>query len=504
MVVTDEGELIAGRYRLVSQVGAGAMGVVWQAQDELLHRTVAVKQLVLRVGMGEGEASEASRRAMREGRITARLHHPNAITVYDVVEYKGAPCLVMEYLRSESLASVLERQGTLPAERVAAIGRQVAAALVAAHEAGIVHRDIKPGNVLLTEDGTVKITDFGISRAIGDGTVTATGVLAGTPAYLAPEIAQGADAAFPSDVFSLGSTLYAAVEGAPPFGLDDNAMALLYRIASYEIRPPAQAGPLAPVLTQLLAKDPAERPTMPQAREALAAVAGAQPAATAAAPSAAPATTASRAGAAAAPPADPSTQRGRGPGRGARRGLGVAAVALVLVAAGVVAALLTHRTAGQPGTAQPAPPSVSQAPPPANGPTTTTTTTPPAQATTTTVAAPPPPPPQSQSDQVRNAILSYYALMPGNLSEGWNWMTADYQTNHAGGFSGYQQFWSQIQRVSVQNVQSTSPSTVDATVDYFYQDGRVVEEQTNYGMAFEGDRWKIASSTVSSSVTRSG
>ncbi|MGH3928900.1 MAG: serine/threonine-protein kinase, partial [Pseudonocardiaceae bacterium] len=270
--MTDEGELIAGRYRLGSQVGIGAMGVVWQARDELLGRTVAVKKLLLHSGMSEIETDEANRRAMREGRIAARLLHPHAITVYDVAEHEGKPCLIMEYLHAESLSTVLAIRGPLPPEEVARIGSQIASALTAAHEAGIVHRDIKPANVLLAEDGTAKITDFGISRAVGDGTLTGTGILAGTPAYLAPEIAQGHSVGFPADVFSLGSTLYTAVEGVPPFGLDDNALALLYRIATSEITAPRKSGPLTPVLTRMLDRDVSQRPTMQQAQEALAEV----------------------------------------------------------------------------------------------------------------------------------------------------------------------------------------------------------------------------------------
>nr|CTQ93116.1 putative serine/threonine protein kinase [Kibdelosporangium sp. MJ126-NF4] len=183
---TDEDRLVAGRYRLGQRIGSGAMGVVWQAHDERLHRTVAVKQLLTQPGLTTAQAEEGRLRAMREGRIAARLQHPNAITVYDVVEDDGQPWLVMEYLPSRSLAAELDERITLPPQEAARIGTEVAAGLVAAHAAGIVHRDIKPANVLLGNDGSVKITDFGISRAVGDVTVTATGMLAGTPAYLAP------------------------------------------------------------------------------------------------------------------------------------------------------------------------------------------------------------------------------------------------------------------------------------------------------------------------------
>jgi serine/threonine protein kinase len=275
--MSDEEILVAGRYRLGARIGSGAMGVVWQAHDERLHRTVAVKQLLSQPGLSEDQAEEARQRAMREGRIAARLSHPNAITVYDVAEHDAEPWLIMEYLPSKSLATVLSERDTLAPVEAARIGSQIAAALVAAHAAGIVHRDIKPANVLLGEDGTVKITDFGISRATGDITVTATGMLAGTPAYLAPEVAKGEQPTSAADVFSLGSTLYTTVEGHSPFGLSENTLALLYAVAAGKVQPPRQAGPLTALLMQLLRADPTERPTMSAAREALAAVAAGKP-----------------------------------------------------------------------------------------------------------------------------------------------------------------------------------------------------------------------------------
>ncbi|GDY29268.1 hypothetical protein GTS_09010 [Gandjariella thermophila] len=261
---------------MVERIGSGAMGVVWRAHDERLHRTVAVKELLLSPGLSEGEADEAKQRAMREGRLAARLHHPNAIAVFDVVDEDGVPCLVMEYLPSRSLSAVMAERGPLPPREVARIGAQVAAALAAAHSAGIVHRDIKPGNVLLGEDGTVKITDFGISRASDDVTVTKTGMIAGTPAYLAPEVALGRDPGPASDVFSLGSTLYAAVEGEPPFGLSENTLGLLHSVATGQINPPRQAGPLTDVLQYLLRSDPEARPSTAETRELLQAVANGQ------------------------------------------------------------------------------------------------------------------------------------------------------------------------------------------------------------------------------------
>ncbi|MFC8531337.1 protein kinase [Nocardia sp. NPDC057227] len=270
--------LIAGRYRLSDPIGTGAMGVVWKATDVRLQRTVAVKQLRLDPGLTPSQKVEARARAMREGRIAARLHHPNAITVFDVAEEDGRPWLVMEFMDAPSLAARISGGRTLPPMEVARIGAQAAAALGAAHRAGILHRDVKPGNLLVGDDGTVKITDFGISRAVGDVTVTATGFLAGTPAYLAPEVARGEDGEPASDVFALGSTLYAAVTGSPPFGEGDNPLAVLHAVARGHVQPPQHAGALGPVLMQLLAPTPDARPTMQEAAGVLEGVAVGRPA----------------------------------------------------------------------------------------------------------------------------------------------------------------------------------------------------------------------------------
>jgi serine/threonine protein kinase len=270
-VAPDEGHLLAGRYRLARRIGSGAMGVVWQGHDELLDRPVAVKKLRLRPDLPKATTAEAVARCLREGRIAARLHHPNAITVFDVVDEDNVPNLVMEYLPSRSMASAIADDGPLAPDAAAAIGAQVATALAAAHDAGIVHRDITPGNILLGEDGSVKLTDFGISRAVDDVTATTTGRFAGTPAYLAPEVAHGTDPTPASDVFSLGATLYAAVEGTPPFGKAPNVLALLHAVAGGEINPPQRSGPLTEVLLALLSADPTARPTAAEAHDLLAA-----------------------------------------------------------------------------------------------------------------------------------------------------------------------------------------------------------------------------------------
>jgi serine/threonine protein kinase len=241
------------------------MSVVWEAQDERLHRRVAVKQLRFEPGLSEEETQTVAERAMREARINARLQHPNAVAIFDVVEHEGRPCLVMELVSARTLADALRESAshTLGPSLVARIGSQVAAALAAAHSLGIVHRDIKPSNILIGADDRARISDFGISRAVGDNTLTLTGMISGTPAYLAPEVARGSEPTTASDVFSLGATLYAALEGGPPFGGDGNAIALLYRVAEGAIPTPRRAGDLAPLLSRMLA-GPTARPAMDQ------------------------------------------------------------------------------------------------------------------------------------------------------------------------------------------------------------------------------------------------
>ncbi len=274
MQVIGPGHLVSGRYRLLAQIAGGGMGTVWRARDELLGRQVAVKQILPPSGADEKVVHQQRQRALREGRIAARLSHPHAISVYDVATDGGSPWLVMEYLPSRSLAQVLFDDGPLRPELVAQIGAQVADALAATHAAGIVHRDVKPANVLVGQggdvEGLVKITDFGISHAIGDVTLTQTGQITGTPAFLAPEVAQGTEMSEATDVFSLGATLYTCLEGEPPFGMDDNALRLLHRVAGGSVRPPSRAGILTAPLMTMLADDPAARPTMPEVRDRLA------------------------------------------------------------------------------------------------------------------------------------------------------------------------------------------------------------------------------------------
>ncbi len=261
--MSDRDDVIAGRYRLLDRVGSGGMGAVWRASDEILERDVAVKQLHVELGPAAAEKAEIRhQRAMREARIAARLHHPHAVPVFDAVEHLGQPYLVMQYLPSQSLQEVLAEHSALAPPVVAQIGADVASALAAAHRLGIIHRDVKPGNVLIAADGTSKITDFGIAHLAGDDILTSRGVITGTPAFLAPEVAKGESSSEASDVFSLGATLYRALEGHPPFPSQDNPLALLHVIASGVITPPEHSSHLTPLLLRMLAVDPPDRPSM--------------------------------------------------------------------------------------------------------------------------------------------------------------------------------------------------------------------------------------------------
>jgi eukaryotic-like serine/threonine-protein kinase len=479
--VNPDTRLIADRYRLDQRIGAGAMGVVWRAHDERLDRTVAIKELLMQPGLPEADAQTARDRAMREGRIAARLQHPHAIHVYDVAldDATGAsgqvvPWLVMEYLPARSLAAALAEQGTLAPHEAARIGQQVAAALAAAHKAGIVHRDVKPGNVLLGQDGIVKITDFGISRASWDTTVTRTGVLAGTPAYFAPEVARGEPPGPASDVFSLGSTLYAAVEGEPPFGLEDNALALLRTAAEGRIRPLQRAGPLSAVLMRLLANDPAARPSMAEAVTALGAVATRGTLPPVAPPMARPQLARPRRTRTAVPaPATPTAvdlpvgaapafTAGRSPAADRiplwRRPavlLGSAGGLLVLTVALAVASNVAVPTAGR---SQPA------------GATSTTPLATGAGALPRPMQVPPPQPAQPQPgqpqpaqsqpappEQLEQTVRTYYGLLPDDPTVAWQYLgTAE----HAQGFQNYNDFWGRINRISIRGPVAVQGNTV--------------------------------------------
>jgi serine/threonine protein kinase len=269
------GQLIAGRYRLIEEVGRGGFGAVWRARDEHLRRDVAAKLIFLPSYLTTDQRQEQSDRSMREARSAARLDHRGVVTVYEVVEQDGFPWIIMEFIRGRSLDAIVKAGGPLPPRRVAAIGLEILQALRAAHAAGVIHRDVKPSNVLVSEHRVV-LSDFGIATIEGDASITQSGLVMGAPAYTAPERARGEQAVAASDLWSLGATLYFAVAGQRPYA-GANANAVFHSILT---GPPAQtnkAGALAPVLAGLLCKDPAERFTLESASQLLAEIVDIQP-----------------------------------------------------------------------------------------------------------------------------------------------------------------------------------------------------------------------------------
>ncbi|GGX26610.1 protein kinase [Streptomyces malachitofuscus] len=260
--------VIAGRYRLLSPLGEGGMGTVWRARDELLHREVAVKEVRAPAGLPASDVERLYARLEREAWAAARIADRTVVTVYDVATEDGRPWIVMELVRGLSLAEVLEAEGPLPPRRAAHIGAEVLTALRAAHGAGVLHRDVKPANVLIANDGRVVLTDFGIAMVEGSSALTMTGEVVGSPEFLAPERALGRTPGPESDLWSLGVLLYAAVEGASPFR-QDTPLSTLRAIVDEELPPPRRAGPLAPVIEGLLRKEPAERLPAERAQEEL-------------------------------------------------------------------------------------------------------------------------------------------------------------------------------------------------------------------------------------------
>ncbi|WP_442810017.1 serine/threonine-protein kinase [Streptomyces sp. W16] len=273
------GRLLAGRYRVVARLGRGGMGVVWRAVDEVLGREVAVKELRTFTDDYAPELADLRLRMQREARAAARVRHPGVVAVHDIAEVDGRPLIVMELIDGPSLDDVLGERGPVDPREAAGIGAKVMEALAAAHAAGVLHRDVKPGNILLERSGRVVLTDFGIATMDdpGDGSathLTRSGELIGSLDYLAPERAQGADPGPASDVWALGATLYAAVEGASPFRRT-STYSTLTAIVDEPLPEPHRAGPLTPVLRQLLDKRPESRPDADRARKLLEAVAGA-------------------------------------------------------------------------------------------------------------------------------------------------------------------------------------------------------------------------------------
>ena len=258
MLAGESERLLAGRYRLLAVIGRGGMGAVWRARDELLNRDVAVKEIVWPAQLDAEEREMARRRAVREAQMAARVRHPNVVGVYDIIEEGDRPSIVMELVPFRSLRDAVAEDGPMTPAEAARVGLSVLAALRAVHEVGVVHRDVKPANILLGPDGRVVLADFGIAKAGDSPALTISGVLLGSPSYLAPERARGGRAGAAADMWALGASLFAAVEGHPPFERD-GVLASLTAVVADELEPPPRAGPLWPVIEGLLRKDPAAR-----------------------------------------------------------------------------------------------------------------------------------------------------------------------------------------------------------------------------------------------------
>jgi hypothetical protein len=315
MTTNGTGRRVANRYELEAELGHGGMGVVWRATDTLLARQVALKEVDLPRGGDAAEREGLRARVSREARAAARLSHPGVVTVYDIAHDGDQDFIVMELVSAPTLEDLVRASGPLAPERAARLGLGLLDALEAAHRAGIVHRDLKPRNVMVREDGATKLADFGIASVQGDPRLTATGLVVGSPAYMAPEQVEAEAVSPATDLWALGATLWFAVEGEPPFG--GGEFQTLSAIVNGRPRQPQRLGPLTPVLARLLVKDPAGRATPAELRPLLRRVASGQGATVAGAPGAG---TRARAGTGPPAPAEGGTELVAPPGRPAGGG----------------------------------------------------------------------------------------------------------------------------------------------------------------------------------------
>ena len=461
--------MIAGRYTLDREIGRGGMGAVWLARDEVLGRDVAIK----RIGMVPGGGSPDLERAEREGRLAARLNHPHVVAVFDLVHEGDERWLVMEYVPGVTLGELVRRDGALTPDQAAPLLRQAADALAAAHSAGIVHRDVKPSNILVSGDGQVKLSDFGIARAEADASLTQTGLVTGSPAYLAPEVASGSSATDASDVWSLGATLFHALAGSPPYDVGGNLMGALYRIVNEDPPRLANAGWLAPLLESTMTRAPGDRWSMAQVRDFLAAgpSAGVRPVPVTAPPVAlAPDPTRTDVLVSpAAPPAEPGARRrrsSRGP---------VLVVLAVLVLLGLIGWALLSRD-DDPETASPS----------ANDPTSSSPSSPKTSKE-----------PKPNADAMEDFMSQYLATAPTDPESTFQMLTPEFQ-QQSGGLQGYRGFWDTIESANLLEIQADPDAlTVAYEVEYTKENqgpgpGEQSTDSVNLQLVFEDGNYKIA------------
>ena len=500
--------MIAGRYTLEREVGRGGMGVVWLGRDEVLGRPVAIK----RVGMFPGNSQADVDRAAREARLAATLSHPNVVAVFDLATDGDQHWLVMEYVEGDNLSRAVRDEGPLPPEQAGELLGRAADALAAAHAEGIVHRDVKPSNLLVTRDGQVKLTDFGIARGDTEKSLTQTGLITGSPAYIAPEVAGGSSATTASDVWSLGATLYYALAGTPPYEATDNVLGTLFKIVHEDPPRLADAGHLAPVLEATMHKDPAGRWTMAQVRDFLLAGPSAanedtarmapvpaavpteesrdshgEPEHTAifAAPVADPEPTAASAPVAATSPPDApprTSEPATGPaGDGGRRRSPLRSGALLplllgLVLVAVIGWIIWSLWPGDPqGTptanqTQQSSPSKAESPSPSKSPSQS----------------------EPSAEEMSAFVEDYLSTVTSDPETTWNQLTPGFQ-EASGGFESYSGFWGGIESATPSNVQADPEAmTVSYSVDYVEQGGGTSSDQVTLELVQRGDRYLIA------------
>jgi serine/threonine protein kinase len=475
------GELIGGRYELRRPVGRGGMGTVWLGTDQTLHRDVAVK----RMGSLPGEDSAGTARAMREARSAAAMNHRNAVSVFDVVDHEDAPWLVMEYFPSRTLADIIREDGPLPPDRAGHIAAQVADALADAHKLGIMHRDVKPGNILVGDGDHAKLSDFGIARAELDATLTQTGMMTGTPAYLAPELATGDDPTPASDVWALGATIYAAVEGDPPYGTKGNPLQLLSRIVQEPVPRPDHAGPLLPILSEMLSKDPRSRPTMHEAAERLADPPEATrlvetPDRTRVAPIQPPA----------APTGGAATESTSGKGR---RLVPLVLALLVVLALAAGGWALLRGGGDDEDTTSPQRGGQTQRAENNNNnqQSDNNNQSDDSQSSETPPSESQPTPDEGEEPAAGDPaefVEQYYDLMPEDTDTGWSMIGGALKSQ---GKSNYEEFWGQFNSVTVSNVTTESPTSVVYNITYDFADGGSSSETKRITLEKHGDSYVI-------------
>jgi serine/threonine protein kinase len=500
-------DLIGGRYRVERAIGQGGMGTVWLCRDETLHRVVAVKQ----VGLLPGESVTDSARAFREARSSAGLSHRNVVTVFDVVEEAGRIWLVMEHVAGRSLSEMIKQDGPLEPALVADIGAQVAAGLAALHAAGTMHRDVKPGNVLVRDDGVAKISDFGIARTSGDPTLTQTGLVTGTPTYFSPALARGAEPEPADDVWALGATLYAAVEGNPPYESRPNPVAILHDITSNQPPRPRRAEFLEPALERMLDRDPGSRWSMKDAAHVLGQLAVSHrgdatlestlvtpaPRSTPTSPPSVPPTSSRPTGSqgTSSAPAD-SSRPGPQPtdpppparliedSKGSRRRppYAVLAVLALLVVAAVAVGISQLGDANDPGEQSGSAPSSageqSQEP---------------ATEDETSDQSPDQSEEQTEAEAKEQFVRDYFAEAPGGTDAAWEMLGPGLQEQ---GRASYNSFWRTIESVDVQSAQAGPGDTVEVTLVYRTTDGRTSTERKVETLTSDGEGGYLLESDV--------